>query len=97
MICLRLGDSEPKDEPVGMSRRRKLLWANLHPCRTGGKQGQHDGSLRLSGDGPNLKIEGIDNLFIADASIFPAMITVNINCAVMMAAEKAASLISRHR
>ena len=80
-----------------MSRRRKLLWATLHSCRTGGKQGQHDGGLRLSGDGPNLKIEGIANLFIADASIFPSMITVNINCAVMIAAGKAASLALRHR
>jgi choline oxidase len=42
---------------------------------------------------PELKVKGIGNLYIADASIFPAMITTNINCAVMMAAEKAADLI----
>ncbi len=46
--------------------------------------------------GPDLKVRGIGNLFVADASIFPSMITVNINCAVMMAAEKAAEIVS-HR
>ncbi|MGQ0485404.1 MAG: GMC family oxidoreductase [Hyphomicrobiales bacterium] len=43
---------------------------------------------------PDLKVKGIGNLSIADASIFPSLITVNINCAVMMAAEKAAELIA---
>jgi choline oxidase len=42
---------------------------------------------------PELKVMGIDNLFIADASVFPALITVNINAAVMMTAEKAADCI----
>ena len=42
---------------------------------------------------PDLRVKGIGNLFIADASIFPSLITTNINCAVMMAAEKAADLI----
>ncbi len=43
---------------------------------------------------PELRVKGIENLFVADASIFPSMITVNINCAVMMAAEKAADVIA---
>jgi choline dehydrogenase-like flavoprotein len=42
---------------------------------------------------PDLKVMGIDGLFIADASVFPDLITVNINAAVMMTAEKAASCI----
>ena len=42
---------------------------------------------------PELKVMGIDGLFIADASVFPSLITVNINAAVMMTAEKAAELI----
>jgi choline dehydrogenase-like flavoprotein len=37
---------------------------------------------------------GLERLVIADASIFPSLITVNINAAVMMAAEKAADLIA---
>ena len=43
---------------------------------------------------PDLKVKGVGNLFAADAAIFPSLITVNINCAVMMAAEKAAELIA---
>jgi len=39
------------------------------------------------------RVKGIGNLIIADASIFPSLITTNINCAVMMAAEKAADLV----
>jgi choline dehydrogenase-like flavoprotein len=42
---------------------------------------------------PNLRVKGVGNLIIADASIFPSLITTNINCAVMMAAEKAADLV----
>jgi choline dehydrogenase-like flavoprotein len=42
---------------------------------------------------PDLHVMGIDGLFIADASVFPALITVNINAAVMMTAEKAADLV----
>ena len=41
---------------------------------------------------PDLRVKGAENLIIADASIFPSLITTNINCAVMMAAEKAADL-----
>jgi choline dehydrogenase-like flavoprotein len=56
-----------------------------HPC----------GTCRI-GDvvGPDLKVKGIDALHIADASVFPALVTVNINCAVMMVAERAAELIA---
>ena len=43
---------------------------------------------------PDLKVMGVDGLFIADASVFPELITVNINAAVMMTAEKAADCIA---
>ena len=42
---------------------------------------------------PDLKVMGMDGLFIADASVFASLITVNINSAVMMTAEKAADCI----
>lgn len=42
---------------------------------------------------PGLAVKGIENLYVADASVFPSMITVNINAAVMMVAERAAELI----
>jgi choline oxidase len=44
--------------------------------------------------GPDLKVKGVDGLFIADASLFPSMITTNINFAVMAVAERAADLIA---
>ncbi len=43
--------------------------------------------------GPDLKVKGIGNLRICDASVFPAMVSVNINNTVMMVAAKAADLI----
>ena len=43
---------------------------------------------------PDLKVMGVDGLFIADASVFPSLITVNINSAVMMTAEKAADCVA---
>lgn len=42
---------------------------------------------------PELKVMGIEGLSIVDASVFPSLITVNINAAVMMTAEKAADCI----
>jgi choline dehydrogenase-like flavoprotein len=55
-----------------------------HPC----------GTARM-GDvvDTNLNVMGVQHLYIVDASVFPTMITVNINAAVMMVAEKAAILI----
>jgi choline dehydrogenase-like flavoprotein len=42
---------------------------------------------------PDLKVAGVGNLYVADASVFPSLITVNINAAVMMTAEKAADCV----
>ncbi|MGE0212098.1 MAG: GMC family oxidoreductase [Parvibaculaceae bacterium] len=39
---------------------------------------------------PDLKVIGIEALRVCDASVFPSMVTVNINNTVMMVAEKAA-------
>jgi choline dehydrogenase-like flavoprotein len=55
-----------------------------HPCGTAGI-----GRVVT----PDLKVMGVGGLFIADASVFPSLITVNINSAVMMTAEKAADCI----
>ncbi|CAN5309035.1 GMC family oxidoreductase N-terminal domain-containing protein [soil metagenome] len=38
---------------------------------------------------PDLRVKGVDGLFVADASVFPALVTVNINNTVMMVGEKA--------
>jgi choline oxidase len=45
--------------------------------------------------GPDLKVKGVDGLRIADASVFPDMVTVNTNNTVMMVAEHAAALIAK--
>lgn len=42
---------------------------------------------------PDLKVRGIEALRVCDASVFPTMVTVNINNTVMMVAEKAVDAI----
>jgi choline dehydrogenase-like flavoprotein len=42
---------------------------------------------------PELRVRGLEGLRVADASIFPRIITGNTNAAAVMVAEKAADLI----
>lgn len=44
---------------------------------------------------PDLKVRGIDGMRVADASVFPSMVTVNICNTVMMIAERAAEFIDQ--
>lgn len=69
---------------------RRTCGTVYHPagtCRMGA------GDDRRSVVTPDLKVKGLENLRICDASIFPAMVSVNLNNTVMMVAEKAADLI----
>ena len=47
----------------------------------------------LSVVNPELKVYGVNNLRIADASVFPTMIGVNPNITVMMIGERCADFI----
>ena len=42
---------------------------------------------------PDLRVRGIEGLRVADASVFPSMVTVNICNTVMMIGERAADMI----
>ncbi len=44
--------------------------------------------------GPDLRVLGVDGLTVADASVLPAMVSVNINATCMMIGLKAAALLS---
>ena len=44
---------------------------------------------------PELKVRGLENLWIADASVMPNMVSGNINAACMMIGEKLARQLSR--
>jgi 4-pyridoxate dehydrogenase len=62
-----------------------------HPCGTS-RMGTDDDAVV---DG-QLRVRGIDQLRVADASVMPDLVGGNINAAVIMIAEKAADLIAGH-
>jgi choline dehydrogenase len=81
--------SEIQSVPDIMKDLRNRAYAIFHPCGT-------------CAMGPNgvvdhhLKVRGIDNLRIADASVFPNITTGNINAPAMLVGWKAADLILKN-
>ncbi|NKB78040.1 MAG: hypothetical protein GKR96_13645 [Gammaproteobacteria bacterium] len=61
-----------------------------HPCGTCAMGSVEDSKSVVT---PDLRVKGVENLRIADASVFPDMVTVNICNTVMMVAEHAVELI----
>jgi choline oxidase len=62
-----------------------------HPCATCRMGAADDRSSVVT---PDLRVNGIHGLRVADASVFPDMVTVNINNTVMIVAEQAAAMIA---
>ena len=85
-------DTLTSSQSTGSTRLESLVDAttNFHPSGTC-KMGPSDDPMAVV-DG-RLRLRGIGNLRVCDASVFPDMVTVNINHTVMMVAEKAAAMI----
>ena len=89
----RTGESAPGTSAVGDDQLReylKLTTSTLfHPvgtCAIG--TGQH------AVIDPDLKVHGIGNLRVADASVMPSIIAANTNATVLAIAERAASILT---
>jgi len=54
------------------------------------------GSDALAVVDPTLRVRGAEGLFVADASVFPSMVSGNTNAPVVMVAERAADSIRHH-
>lgn len=83
-------DAESDDELLDVAREVGIT--QFHPistCRMG-----NDAMAVVD---PSLRVKGIDNLRVADASIMPAMISGNTNATTIMIGEKAADLILGRR
>jgi choline dehydrogenase-like flavoprotein len=71
---------------------KATVTTGYHPAGTC-KMGRSDDPQAVVG--PDLRVRGFDNLRIADASIFPTMVSVNIAATCMMVGMRCAELIVR--
>ena len=85
------GEQVQSDEEI-LDYVRKTAQSVYHPVGTC-KMGQDRNSVV----GSKLKVYGIESLRIADASVFPTLISGNTNAAVIMIAEKCADFILADR
>ena len=82
---------DPQDKPEDL----------LAFARAAGNTGYHPvGTCRMGNDSeavvdPGLRLNGLDRLYVADASVMPAMVSGNTYAASNMIAEKAADMIPR--
>ena len=77
-----------RDEGDLLAAARDIGITQFHPistCRMG-----HD---KMAVVDPSLQVHGIDNLYVADASIMPTMISGNTNATTIMIGEKASDFL----
>jgi choline dehydrogenase len=72
---------------------RKRSGTVYHPCGTA----RMGADIKAGAVDARLRVHGIEGLRVADASVFPSVISGNINAPVMMVASKAAALILADR
>ena len=68
---------------------RQKAWSVFHPCSTC-RMGNNP---NISVVDPKLRVHGVDNLRVVDASIFPTIPTGNINAPSIMVGENASDII----
>jgi choline oxidase len=77
------------DEEIGAFVRKHSNTV-YHPCATA-KMGAADDPMAVVD--PELRVRGVDRLRVADTSVFPEIVRVNINMTAIMVGSKAAELI----
>jgi choline dehydrogenase len=85
----RPGETAMSDEELLAYYRNtgETSWHYIGTCRMGNGPGDVVGS--------DLRVRGVDKLRVADASVFPVMISSNTHIPTMMLAERAAELITK--
>ena len=89
LVDERLPGVELDDDDAMEKYIRESSGLMFHPCGTC-KMGQDE----LAVVDQNLKVRGLEGLWVADASIFPTIPAGNINATCIMVGEKAASMIA---
>ncbi len=81
-----------------IEQRRAFVHANVVPA------GHVCGTCRMGAAGdpeavvdPELRVIGVEGLYVADASVMPSIVRANTNIPVVMIAEKAADILKAHR
>ncbi|MEM7061330.1 MAG: GMC family oxidoreductase N-terminal domain-containing protein [Pseudomonadota bacterium] len=81
-----ISPGEDRDAIIAVTREQtSTTWHQTSTCRMG-----VDPKAVVT---PDLKVHGLENLRVVDASVFPTMTSGNTNAPTMMVAEKGASLI----
>jgi choline dehydrogenase-like flavoprotein len=84
-----------KQSPIPSDRKSRIEWIRQtavtahHPCGTCRMGPENSAPLDI-----DLRLRGVDNMLIVDASVFPKTISGNINACVYMLAEKTAAMLT---